>query len=642
MKTNPICVLSIGLCFSTIHGYENTEAHPELNRAIVTHSEAYLKNKLPANYLLKISGDRNNYSGTAVIDPGYSVNTFSEGKRSMTGFEWIMHGGFSADEPELASAIRHFYDPVKLSDGRTYLTNRGTFWEGAYPNPEIDAIEWAMGESEKGADNEWSLKAGKDHLIDALQSSDSGEKRELLANAFRCLGEVLHNTADMGCPAHVRNDSHAAPLGYDYDPGLGSPDPYEEMFSPRWAADFAGNKPDPALEISFKNAASIHEIHEKLAEFTNRNFFTAQTINGAGRINDYYNAINEDGRYPQPLLQNLDYDFDKRTYTYTRDFPSGNKVKMCKDHRILSSGFGSYPYIDNECVNSQASELVPNILCAGAHVIRLFLPEFRINILEANKDNVKGEIIHLPSDEYTNRIYYRGPVELIDAGTNKSRGKLDCVYGKFQGKIDGIDEEDLLLARIDFGGITIQSTIYMVDAAVDNGIQNITVWISANMPSDDENQRVGLMITNLKPSDKNVTVPLVWSGTSFSVQYLYSYLPVGGELPATLRGTITGECSGDFKKLIRLDCEETCQYPEMDGSVLIVIEQVELENIDLIVQANAYIANYSGSSWQQNLKSIYFSGEWSDSPELTYTSDTIDWNSSTPASLNIMMNLIEQ
>ncbi|MCB9250267.1 MAG: hypothetical protein H6613_17805 [Ignavibacteriales bacterium] len=65
-----------------------------------------------------------------------------------------------------------------------------------YPNPHIDAISWAM----NGEDYKWSLNKGKLYLISALEEKELSIKNDNLVKAFRSLGEVLHNTADMGCP----------------------------------------------------------------------------------------------------------------------------------------------------------------------------------------------------------------------------------------------------------------------------------------------------------------------------------------------------------------------------------------------------------------------------------------------------------
>ncbi len=466
MKKLSVYLLAAGMCCSTVYGYENTMAHPAINNAIVSFSENYLAGKLPDQHTWRIKSDRETYSGTGVINAGFSYATYGEGPLNLTLLQWVEHGGYSADEPELAAAIRHFYDPTGHSGGRKYLTNRGTSWEWLYTldnllHPQTDAIEWSMGDTEKGSYNSWSLKEGKKYLAFAFELSDEADKKASLAKAYRCLGEVLHNTADMACPPHVRNDSHAAPLGYTWGALLGSPDPYEELFDPKWAAEYLNGKRDPSLESFFSSATTIRAINQKLAEFTNRNFFTDQTINGAGY--EPLSPINKDGDYPDPRLEYLDY--DTNDYTFYRTFPSGNLVKLCRDKRIFN--LRGTPYIDLDCAKSQAAELVPNILCAGAHIIRLFLPQLQVHIGEAvANDYIKGQVVHVKNSEYPESILYSGPIDLIDATTRQSIAQLNCSTGDFIGRNVKFKNGDQLIARVTLGGLIIESPVYTVTGPV--------------------------------------------------------------------------------------------------------------------------------------------------------------------------------
>ncbi|MCB9250265.1 MAG: hypothetical protein H6613_17795 [Ignavibacteriales bacterium] len=123
---------------------------------------------------------------------------------------------------------------------------------------------------------------------------------------------------------------------------------------------------------------------KKLAEFTNANFFTTQTMNGTG-----VTPINSDGYYRKPLLHELDY--DASDFTYYKLLPDGNKIKMAKD-KIYFASRGN-PYIDHECVKSQASLLVPNIIWAGINVVRLFIPKFDVTIKSVAADGeIKGTV----------------------------------------------------------------------------------------------------------------------------------------------------------------------------------------------------------------------------------------------------------
>lgn len=462
MKTKKIISLIAGfICYfffrEIIFPYDNINAHPTFNETIIKFLEENSQKYFPSQYSINISQDVVKYKGTAVTNPGFTVFDYGETDVEYTVHEWIKHGGYSADEPELAASVRHFYDPVGLNGGKKYLTNRGTYWEGAYSNPGIDAIEWALGDTPKGVDNLWSLKKGKDRLAGALEVIDPETRNNAIAKAFRCLGEVLHNTADMGCPPHTMNDSHAAPIGYTGGVLLGSPDPNEELFNIKWISSYMYADPDPNLKSFCENATTIRSIHEKLAEFTNANFYTSQTFYGVGK--DLVKPINKEGNYSSPLLQDLEY--DASSFTYYKTFQSGNKVKMAKDRSFFI--FRGYPYIDRECVMSQASELVPNLICAGANVVRLFVPNLKVKISSVKADGeINGTVAHTPTAEYNSKIYYSGKINIYDYKSLTKLGTLECNTGDFKGTIIGLKTNDEIYASLELGGVKIRSEIFQV------------------------------------------------------------------------------------------------------------------------------------------------------------------------------------
>lgn len=462
MKAKNVIAVLAGFIFyfifrGIIFPYENTQTHPSFNEAIVKFIEENSQNYFPSRYSIKITQNAARYTGKAVTDRDYFEISHGESDVDYTVLEWIKHGGYSADEPEFAASVRHFFDPLALSGGRKYLTNRGTYWEWVYPNPHVDAIEWALGDSPKGQENEWSLKKGKEYLQSAFELADESLKNTNLAKAFRCLGEVLHNTGDMGCPPHTRNDSHAAPLGYTGGAVLGSPDPNEELFDMRWISIYMYADPDPNLKSFCDNATSIRSINEKLAEFTNANFFTSQTINGVG--NETIEPINKDGNYPSPLLQNLEY--NASDFIYYKNFPSGNKIKMAKDRSYFI--FRGYPYIDRECVMSQANELVPNIICAGTNIIRLFIPRFTVKITSVSSDwEVEGTVTHNQTEEYNSVFYYSGKINIYNSENSTKIGSIDCNTGDFRGTVSGLESGDEIYANLELAGINIRSDIFKV------------------------------------------------------------------------------------------------------------------------------------------------------------------------------------
>jgi hypothetical protein len=198
-----------------MNAYENTKMHTSINEAIVD----WYSYRSPTNYLadnVSIKFSDVTVDGQKVVQGG-KINV-NESMVKMTPKEWIIHGGFSADEPQVPASLRHFYDPFEI-DGVSYLTDLVGNYSSFYnvPLPEMNAKEWAL----SATDNPYNWTYAKQYLGNAFYNET--KRSEYLGNAYRALGEVLHLFADMGCPPHVRNDAHPAfANGY-----VGDPDPYE-------------------------------------------------------------------------------------------------------------------------------------------------------------------------------------------------------------------------------------------------------------------------------------------------------------------------------------------------------------------------------------------------------------------------------
>ncbi len=461
-----VFILAGFLTYSILHllilnSYENTKAHTKFNEVFVEFFENLFKSsyKEGDELWIDLSNSLNKVTGPGVTNPGFFESTYGESDLYLTPKEWIAHGGFSADEPEVPAATRHFYDPLGLRDGKKYLTNRGTYWEGLYPNPGTDAIEWALGDTPNGSANKWSAKQGKEYFLLALKEPDPTKKRRYMAMAWRCLGEVLHNTADMVCPAHVRNDSHAAPLGLSWGWAFGSPDAYEEMFNPNWVATFDKSEPDPNLKTKILNAKTIREVNEALAKFTNENFFSNETISGYG-VKEIKPA-NGEKAYPLPKLDKLEY--VETEYTYYKTFPSGRRIKMCKDKSYFR--FRGYPYIDKECVMSQATELIPNFVFAALKIFALYLPPVYLQI--DSMDVVEGKVFgsvkfadQNKPEEYPDlsSATYNGEVIVLVDGKSF---KAECKDGVFEASVDKslLQNSKKIKAYIDMYGVQFSSPI---------------------------------------------------------------------------------------------------------------------------------------------------------------------------------------
>lgn len=430
-----------------ISGYENLKMHTSLNEAIVDWFwYRSPTNYLPNNVLIKF-GDIT-VDGQKVIQGG-KINV-SESQVKLTPKEWIMHGGFSADEPQVPASLRHFYDPVSI-DGVSYLTDLVENYAITYnqPLPKMNAKEWAISATE----NPYNWNYAKQYLSNAFYNEINRSK--YLGDAYRALGEVLHLFADMGCPPHVRNDAHPAfANGY-----VGDPDPYEELIKSKQVLDYGTSNisPDATTASQFKNAVSASNLFEVMASFTNKNFFSEDTQYGTN-ITPH---INDRRSYLSPAVgSDVIYNSNDNYYYKTIN---GKQIKMLQSKSYLFGLGSKYTTIDLECVKSQASVLIPTIVEGGANLIRLFIPTISIEINDAKDDgSVSGIVKHSLNAEYTKEIKYNGKIKILKGTTNL--GEVTCNNNLITGIGLNINKDEKIVAQLEIGGMIFTSNEFTVKA----------------------------------------------------------------------------------------------------------------------------------------------------------------------------------
>lgn len=140
------------VCFFTsfAYSYDNKTAHREFNKYILSKFiEDYKKWPEFKDYTFLLNFTT--LKGPAITKSGWwSPTTTNE---IYTVDKWITEGGYSADEPEVPAAYRHFYDPI-ANDGKTYLTDLNKAL--ALFNPQIDAINWHFIGNDPTNPNEWT------------------------------------------------------------------------------------------------------------------------------------------------------------------------------------------------------------------------------------------------------------------------------------------------------------------------------------------------------------------------------------------------------------------------------------------------------------------------------------------------------
>jgi len=463
--------------------YGNIVVHPSINEMSV---QAFLDKNQPKPQATELKNysfifDMPKQSMGSAITSGGKFDVVEEGSVEKSVTEWIIHGGYAADEPEVPASLRHFYDPTTTPGLRHLLdiTNHKLMGllQLLLTSPNIDGVDWALGKPRELAfadpdkkNHLFTWENGKVWMRMALQQKKEEKRNELMGKAWRALGETLHMIADNGCPAHVRNDAHPSPI-WGNNSILGNPDPYEELmdyvryYERDKFNNFAQGAPDPDLQNQITKMTRARDIAHALAIFTNKNFVTNETISG---INTYGNQknqiINSEDPYKAPLLENMTYNEEDYTYSY-------RGAKQCIDHEYFWKLIPRMcePKVDMKCVKSQAAILIPNVIAASTKVIELFIPKLKVEILSATDSLVKGMVTHLKDAEYSTEIKYLGEATLFlkHAKTNKKEEiKVNVTNGMFEASRLNLEQGDLVYARIEFSDQSIMIDSEVVKLAI--------------------------------------------------------------------------------------------------------------------------------------------------------------------------------
>jgi hypothetical protein len=152
--------------------------------------------------------------------------------------------------------------------------------------------------------------------------------------------------------------------------------------------------------------------------------------------------------------------YDPDSYSYV----SSTGIKQCTDRYYLANMIPKYcePFVDIFCVQSQAKVLVPNLVEAGANVIKLFIPQLNVEINSLEKGVIKGRISHTTDNEYLQEILYTGKVTLeIKNSSNKliDEKEADAMNGVFEKNLK-LAKGEKVCAKIEFGGVEVRSEYF--------------------------------------------------------------------------------------------------------------------------------------------------------------------------------------
>jgi len=601
-----------------LSGYMHLKSHPFINDMMVKE----FINKAANNSFVKDAEkfkyyefNLNNNEAPKLVGPALTPGEYylsyseaDEYNAVFTPVEWIKGGGWMEDEPWGPACVCHFYDPLGIDGGYKNLTDRATYVE-TFLTPLIvyksrDAKTWASMSS-----NRYNWPQAKESVVKALQQATPSERNKYMAIAYRSLGETLHLIADMGCPPHVRNDSHPPKAQIAGVNVFGDPDPYEDICGTIDLTQFYGSSypPNSSFKSEVGNTNVFETIFEKIAFFTNGRVPTNQTI----ATSKFKQIIRPNNPYPLPSISETEYRSDEWAYYKNYD---GRDILMCKDkhpYTLLSGNYRGQPYIDKECVESQASLLIPNIVEAGANVIRLFIPALKVEVTEAKTDSngiVRGKITYtIPSadDEYSglfdmNNIY-TGPVTLFVNGT-KVNTQFNATNGSFEAKnvssYATIKKDDLIKAQIEFGGIVLNSDtkkVNDVQADIISILHKCTaggVTFSGDLIAS-SGYSYAMEIYMANNENLSTEIPLVWNGTSFAANGTFQDAALNNAISGSRTLKFSGTVSQDGKTLLSFSAQENASYTYIDNSTSTEAEELSGNDIplDSFIQNPPYYAN---------------------------------------------------
>ena len=383
----------------------------------------------------------------------------SESSISKTIPDWLLRGAvreddiigfdYPNDDPSgnFWRVFHHFYDPVnntglispidyiKWPSGGV-LPQRAPDWalgyENAFTDPQIpnrqrrnhftivDAREAMFraltGRTYDDTGNVNLLIGSVDNEGNTLRKATEGDRKAYWATTFRSLGDVVHLVQDMANPQHTRNDSHNPTKdgGYAAD--------FE-----RYINSLAQGKPPKGLDG--KKLPIFHQLkfegypipkftnysrfwHDDLpgqvqdgkglADYSNREFFTAGTGMGSNRYNLPPNNWQEIGYTPSKVFGRADNRIGPFSYRYLiREIKDKNETSSHDEIRITRQSLWSRGRLmatysmDYYVYDDMVDLLIPRAVAYSAGLINYFF-RGRMEIAPP-KDGIYALIDHSPT-----------------------------------------------------------------------------------------------------------------------------------------------------------------------------------------------------------------------------------------------------
>ncbi|HNW10478.1 MAG TPA: hypothetical protein PKI71_03845 [Candidatus Rifleibacterium sp.] len=435
------------------HAWDCVEAHPTINLLAFEHFVAKFKAGHYGDKFINTTIDNQvNFQGlTFGKAPKFESGTNAKLVNAAHNFSgWLARGGYDADMPEINMGFRHFYDPVYEPHYLTWqnrsfipkkkssfaseeaffasLQYRADDWNPNFEfglkdrkiklqpkifRPQIDAVTWAFEHEEN--DHNWlqAKLAYKAAMENNTAAFGNLSRSQMFGKAFRAVGETMHLMADMAQPAHTRADSHSLF------------EPIEMNVKEKMIRKIMGDRhknPDfkPVPEFEIASDIELPELMKNLAAFTNRHFFSNDTIFDYEK---WHFPRNKKRPYPSPQLSKLKHEagifyawFETVGWVPMAKETGSPFAKVINDNDKYGRKNPHFNVMPN-MAEGQAKVLVPLAIFNCAEVIKAFLPSMSVKFDLAPGANGKylasGELLH--NADYDNEwrdigaIRFNGP-----------------------------------------------------------------------------------------------------------------------------------------------------------------------------------------------------------------------------------------
>jgi len=346
--------------------------------------------------------------------------------------QWMIEGSdFEDNSPRF---LNHFHDA---------LNNRGL--EAALSG--MSAVDWSLAAVGEQSFGHYSWNDAREYYFKALTSETKTERDENWGKTFRALGQVMHLLQDSANPSHVRNDDHPDLSAYIGSPGRIDVDGLHDYMARQSVSSYPGATfftPDSSLletegairSEPFSNLFDTNTYNGGnpgatlgtdvgIAEFTNANFFSDDTIPGQN-AETFFPFPNVFELVPGPA--NLPYLTLPRLGSST--FPAARAAKLTGNQAaakflLTNTNFDLIGKLelDDAVYDAQAQNLIPRAIDYSAAVPNYFFrgeptiakQEFDVaedvdeSLIEPGSLNVEVEIPLSLGLQGTVSLYYERP-----------------------------------------------------------------------------------------------------------------------------------------------------------------------------------------------------------------------------------------